>query len=168
MTRLAILEVPDPRLRQPSAPVATFDASLVRLVDDLVETLHDAGGIGLAAPQTGHLTRVLVMDLTGDRSGPEAYVNPSILARSAFGLVEESCLSLPGVVANVVRATRVKVRAQDATGAVFERDLEGMHAVCLQHEVDHLDGKLFVDRLSAVRRMVLRLRGKLPAAALAA
>jgi peptide deformylase len=155
MARLAILEHPDPRLRQSSARVLTFDSTFQRRVDDLLETLHASGGIGLSAPQTGVLQRLAVADLSGDASDPQVYVNPEILARSATGFVEESCLSVPGVVASVMRATRVRVRAQDRHGEPFERDLEGMHAVCLQHEIDHLDGILFIDRLFFWQRFML-------------
>jgi peptide deformylase len=160
MTRLAILEHPDPRLRRPSAPVTSFDATLGRLVDDLIETLHASGGIGLSAPQAGTLQRLAVADLSGDASDPQVYVNPVILARSAIGFVEESCLSVPGVVASVMRATQVRVRAQDRHGDLFERDLEGMHAVCLQHEIDHLDGRLFIDRLFFWQRFMLAARAR--------
>ncbi|TVQ39527.1 MAG: peptide deformylase [Geminicoccaceae bacterium] len=156
MAKLAILHHPDPRLRATAAQVTSFDADLERFVADLIETLHAAGGIGLAATQTGDLRRVFVMDLSPDRTAPEVYVNPEILQKRALGLVEESCLSVPGVVGNVVRATQVRVRAQDVQGATFERDLEAMHAVCVQHEIDHLDGRLFVDRLSILRRLWLK------------
>lgn len=108
-------------------------------------------------PQAGIALQVLVIDLSGSASAPHVYVNPQILTRSAPGLVEESCLSVPGVVGNVVRATQLRARARDAAGAVFESDLEGMHAVCLQHEMDHLSGKLFVDRLSLVQRLRTRV-----------
>lgn len=157
MARLQILEYPDARLRQRAEPVAAFDAGLERLVDDLFETLYGTTGIGLSAPQAGIRRQVLVMDLSGSASAPEVYVNPGILTRALPGLVEESCLSVPGVVGNVIRATQLRVRARDPSGEVFERDLEGMHAVCLQHEMDHLAGRLFVDRLSLFRRLRVRL-----------
>lgn len=157
MSRLAILEYPDPRLRLASRPVTDFDDDLTRLADDLLETLYATGGIGLCAPQVGDLRQVLVMDLSGNASQPQVYVNPSVLAAAELGLVEESCLSVPGVVGNVVRATRLRVRAQDLSGEWFERDLTGMHAVCLQHEADHLTGKLFIDHLSIFRRIHIRL-----------
>lgn len=156
MAPLPILEYPDERLRTPAAPVTVFDAALGSLIDDLVETLHASTGIGLCAPQTGDLRRVLVMDLSDDGSAPQAYVNPEILSRSGLAIVEESCLSLPGIAAKVMRSGQVRVRASDRNGQTFERDLDGMHAVCLQHESDHLDGKLFTDRLSALRRLRFR------------
>jgi peptide deformylase len=157
MALLTILEYPDPRLRQRSQPVSTFDAGLTRLVDDLFETLYSTTGIGLSAPQAGITRRVLVMDLSGSASAPEVYVNPEILSRAVPALVEESCLSVPGVVGNLVRETQLRVVAQDLTGQVFERDLTDMHAVCLQHEMDHLAGRLFIDRLSLLRRLRVRL-----------
>jgi peptide deformylase len=157
MARLPILEYPDLRLRQRAEPVAAFDGELERLVDDLIETLYGTTGIGLSAPQAGIRRQVLVMDLSDTRTAPEAYVNPEILTSAGPGLVEESCLSVPGVVGNVVRATQLRVRARHPAGNVFERDLEGMHAVCLQHEMDHLAGKLFVDRLSLIRRIQVRV-----------
>ena len=158
MPERPILAYPDPRLRERCAPVATFDTALARLVDDLFDTLYATSGIGLSAPQLGALQRVLVMDHSGSAEAPEVYVNPELLQRAAIGIVEESCLSVPGVTGNVFRATRVRVRAQDPTGATFERDLDGMPAVCLQHEIDHLDGKLFIDRLMPWRRLLFRLR----------
>ncbi|NBB71679.1 MAG: peptide deformylase [Alphaproteobacteria bacterium] len=157
MAPLTILAHPDTRLRTPCAPLTAFDADLARLVADLLDTLKAAGGIGLSAPQVGDLRRVSVMDLAGDRTAPEVFVNPEIVARRRWGIVEESCLSVPGVVGNVLRATRVLVRAADPAGEPFERELEDMHAVCLQHEVDHLNGKLFIERLSPIRRLRLRL-----------
>lgn len=151
----AILEHPDPRLRQRALPVATFDGALRQLVADLLDTLHARGGIGLSAPQLGDLQQVAVADLSGDGSAPQIYVNPEILSRSRTAIVEESCLSVPGVVGKVLRATRLRVRAQDVTGTRFEQDLADMEAVCLQHEIDHLAGKLFIDRLSPLRRLRL-------------
>jgi peptide deformylase len=128
------------------------------LVEGLLETLRAAGGIGLSAPQVGDPRRVSVIDLSGDGSAPEVFVNPDILARERWAIVEESCLSVPGVEGKLMRATRVRARAVDPTGAPFVRDLEDMHAVCLQHEVDHLDGTLFIDRLSPLHRLRMRWR----------
>lgn len=160
MARLAILEYPDPRLHEAAAPVVAFDAALAGLIDDLFETLYATSGIGLSAPQVGVLRQVSVMDLSADRNEPQVFVNPEITARARWGLVEESCLSVPGVVANVVRATRVTVHASDRAGEAFERALEDMHAVCIQHEADHLAGKLFIDRLSLPRRLHARARAR--------
>jgi len=157
MACLQILEYPDSRLRLKSRPVKLFDEDLARLIDDLCETLRDSKGIGLAAPQTGDLRQVLVIDLTGGQQAPEIYVNPEILSKGSPALVEESCLSVPEVVGNLVRAIQVRVRARDRWGAIFERDLDGMSAVCLQHEMDHLVGKLFIDHLSFFQRLRIRL-----------
>ena len=153
-----ILEYPDPHLRRRSDAVEGFDADLAALVGDLRDTLNDVGGLGLSAPQIGEQRAVFVV--RGDPDGPlDVYVNPMLLRRSAPGLIEESCLSLPGVVGNVIRPTEIRVRAEDEQGEVFERDLSGMAAVCVQHEMDHLTGTLFIDRLSVFQRWRLRLAG---------
>ncbi len=161
MAQLEILEYPDPRLRLRCEAVTAFDETLGRLVDGLADTLSARKAIGLSAPQVDDLRQVLVIDNSGGAEAPQVYVNPEILSKGAWGLVEESCLSVPGIVGNVVRATQVRVRAQDRDGESFERDLTDMDAVCLQHEMDHLAGKLFIDRLSLFRR--LRIRGQLRA-----
>ncbi len=158
MKRLAIVEYPDAGLRRTSAAVTRFDGALSDLVDDLFHTLRESGGIGLSAPQVGRNLRISVVQVEGDAYGPRVYVNPQILAKAAPGFVEESCLSVPGIVGNVIRSTRVRVAAQDAGGAEFEIEVDGMHAVCLQHEIDHLDGKLFIDRLWWLRRLQARYR----------
>ncbi len=168
MAQLPIIEYPDPRLRLRAEPASVFDATLRRLVDDLLETLYTTGGIGLSAPQAAMRFQVLVMDLSGNASAPQVYINPEILSSAVPALVEESCLSVPGVVGNLVRATRLRVRARDPAGRVFERDLEDMHAVCLQHELDHLSGRLFIDHLSLVRRLRIRLAASARARASAA
>lgn len=168
MAQLPIIEYPDPRLRLRAEPVSVFDVALARLVDDLLETLYATGGIGLSAPQAAHRRQVLVMDLSGNASAPQVYINPEILSSAVPALVEESCLSVPGVVGNLVRATRLRVRARDPAGQVFERDLEDMHAVCLQHELDHLSGRLFIDHLSLVHRLHIRLAATAQARASAA
>ena len=150
-----ILVWPHQTLRASAAPVRVFDAQLAGLIATLFATLDgldEGSGIGLSAPQIGISKRVSVVRVPDDEYGPVAYVNPVVRARSAYGLVQESCLSVPGVVGNVIRATRISVEAFDATGKHFATDLQGMHAVCLLHEIDHLDGKLFIDRLSWFRR----------------
>jgi peptide deformylase len=168
VTVLAILEYPDDRLRRVAVPVVRFDAYLHQLVDQLFETLAHSGGLGLAATQVDVHLRVLVTRVPG--SEPCAYVNPEILERELPAIAEESCLSLPGLVAQVPRSARVRVRAYDRHGVRFERDLVDLEAVCLQHETEHLDGILFVDHLSWLRRFQARRRlGKArPAAAAAA
>ncbi len=156
MAQLDILEHPDPRLRLHAEPVADFDDSLGCLIDDMLETLHANSALGLSAPQVDDSRRVLVLNPSENTSAPQVYVNPEVLSKSVPGLVEESCLSIPGIVGNVVRATEVRVRAQDCDGKPFECDLAAMDAVCLQHEIDHLNGKLFIDRLSLFRRLRIR------------
>ena len=159
MSRLTILEYPDPRLRTRARPVEQFDAALGKLIDDMFETMYEAPGIGLAASQVDVHRRLIIMDVSEDRSQPLVFINPEILEREGAAKTEEGCLSVPGVFDDVERAARVRVRAQDQTGAVFERDLDGVVAVCLQHEMDHLEGKLFVDYLSDLKRD--RIRKKL-------
>ena len=160
MAQLPILEDPDPRLLETSSPVIDFDTHLTALVSDLFDTLAVRGGLGLSAPQTGRLQRVLVVHVPDDAFGPMAYINPEVLKTAAPGLVEEGCMSVPGVLGNVIRPTQIRVRAQDPRGTWFERDLSGMHAVCVQHEIDHLEGKLFIDRLSWFRRMRIKSAAK--------
>src|SRR5580658_4496347 len=159
MSRLTILEYPDPRLRTRAKPVTEFDATLGRLIDDLFETMYSAPGIGLAATQVDVHRRLIVIDVSEDRSAPLVFINPEILEREGEAKTEEGCLSVPGIFDDIQRAARVRVRAQDRTGAVFEQDLDGVVGVCLQHEMDHLEGKLFVDYLSDMKRD--RIRKKL-------
>lgn len=159
MSRLTILEYPDPRLRTRARPVERFDEALGRLVDDMFETMYAAPGIGLAATQVDYHRRLIVMDVSEDKTDPLVFVNPEILARDGSVKTEEGCLSVPNIFDDVQRAARIRVRAQDRTGTVFERELEGVVAVCLQHEMDHLEGRLFVDYLSDLKRD--RIRKKL-------
>lgn len=153
MAQRHILEYPDPRLNLKSQPVTVFDDALGQLVDDLFETLYATSGIGLCAPQIGELQQVLVMDLSEDHSDPQTYINPKLLSTSTPCMVEESCLSVPDYAGVVRRSADARVSACDRDGNIFERDLNGMFAVCLQHEMDHLDGKLFVERLPFFRRL---------------
>ena len=156
MARLTVLEFPDPRLRRRADPVRQFDEALATLIEDLLETMYASKGIGLAATQVDVHRQVLVMDLSEAKNEPLVFINPEILDASAIGLVEEGCLSVPGIYDNVKRATRIRVRAVDRAGRPYERNLEDMPAVCLQHEMDHLAGKLFVDRLPFFRRLKAR------------
>lgn len=151
-----IVLYPDPVLRTVCAPVAEFDEQLATLVSSLANTLYSSSGIGLAAPQIGVSEQVLVMDLSEDHSDLSVYINPRITNKAGLAIVEETCLSLPGVAAKILRAGMVNVSAFDAQGCAFEQELDGMQAVCLQHELDHLHGKLFIDRLSRVRRWGVR------------
>ncbi len=159
MAQLSILEFPDPRLRTRAAPVRDFDAPLARLIEDMLETMYAAPGIGLAATQVNVHQALLVIDVSEAKSEPQVYINPQILSRDGVTQTEEGCLSVPQVYEQVERAERVRVRAQDRNGQFFERDLEGLHAVCVQHEMDHLNGRLFVDYLSSLKRE--RIRRKL-------
>jgi peptide deformylase len=160
MAKLTILEYPDPRLRTKAAPVDRVDASIARLIDDLFETMYAAPGIGLAATQVNVHKRVLVVDISQDRSQPLAFVNPEIVEREGSVEAEEGCLSVPGIFDRLTaRAERVVVRALDRAGRSFELEADGLLAVCVQHEMDHLEGKLFVDYLSDLKRT--RIRKKL-------
>jgi peptide deformylase len=159
MALLPILEYPDPRLRERALSVGTFDEALGRLIDDMLETMYAAPGIGLSATQVNVRRRLLVIDISEKHDEPLVFVNPEILTREGAEKTEEGCLSVPGIFDQVERAAKVRVRAQDRSGATFEREFEGMLAVCLQHEIDHLDGKLFVDYLSDIKRE--RIRKKL-------
>jgi peptide deformylase len=154
-----ILEFPDQRLRTRAQPVTQFDAELGRLIDDMFDSMYAAPGIGLAATQVDVHKRLLVIDVSEARNEPRVFINPEILSREGEAETEEGCLSVPGIFDEVKRAAKVRVRARDRTGAVFENDYEGVLAVCVQHEIDHLDGKLFVDYLSDLKRQ--RIRKKL-------
>jgi peptide deformylase len=155
-----IVLYPDPRLRRPTNRVEVFDEEFAEFVAELTETVEAAEGLGLSANQVGDDRSVLVLVPTEDEEAPRVYVNPDVVREEAMGIVQESCLSIPGIAGNVMRATQVTVRAQDVEGEPFEVSLSGMDAVCLLHEVDHLAGVLFIDRLNAVRRLLLRLQGK--------
>jgi peptide deformylase len=159
MALLQILEFPDPRLRNRAQPVAQVDASLRTLIDDMFETMYAAPGIGLAATQVNVAKRVLVIDLSERRNEPLALINPEILQRAGVEETEEGCLSVPGYFDKVTRAEQIRVRALDRDGKQIEFDADGLLAVCIQHEIDHLDGKLFVDYLSELKRT--RIRKKL-------
>jgi peptide deformylase len=154
-----ILEFPDPRLRTRAQPVARFDAALARLIDDLLETMYAAPGIGLAATQVDVHERVVVIDISDERNQPLVLVNPEILTREGEASSEEGCLSVPGIFDDVKRAAKIRARWQTRNGEVSEGDFDGTLAVCIQHEMDHLDGKLFVDYLSDLKRE--RIRKKL-------
>jgi peptide deformylase len=159
MALLPILEFPDPRLRTRAKPVQEFDAALKQLVADMLQTMYQAPGIGLAATQVNVHRQLIVMDVSKEGDQPQVYINPQILAKDGVEVSEEGCLSVPNVFEQVERAANVRVRAQDLDGQEFERDLTGLTAVCLQHEMDHLAGKLFVDYLSGLKRE--RIRRKL-------
>ena len=159
MAILDILKFPDARLRNRAKPVENVDEGVCKLVDDMLETMYEAPGIGLAATQVGVAKQVVVIDISDDRDDPLVLINPEILESSGEEEMEEGCLSVPGFFDKVKRAEMVKLKALDKEGNEFTRDLDGLLAVCVQHEIDHLHGKLFVDYLSKLKRE--RVRKKL-------
>jgi peptide deformylase len=160
MAKLTILEYPDPRLRTKAVPVKDVDAATRQLVDDMFETMYAAKGIGLAATQVNVHQRILITDISPDRTQPLTFINPQVIEREGSTEAEEGCLSVPGIFDVLrTRSEKVVVRALDRHGKAFERELDGLLAVCVQHEIDHLDGKLFVDYLSELKRN--RIRKKL-------
>lgn len=159
MAKLKILEFPDPRLRTKAAPVEAVDDELRKLIDDMFETMYAAPGIGLAATQVDVHRRLLVADVSRDGSEPLALINPEIIEKDGVTVTEEGCLSVPGYYEEVERAEHIRVRHLDRNGEQVETEAEGLLAVCIQHEMDHLEGKLFVDYLSEAKRM--RIRKKL-------
>ena len=158
MAKLKILEFPDPRLRKKAAPVEVVDDELRRLIDDMFETMYEAPGIGLAATQVDEHKRVLVADVSPEKDDPHVLINPEIIEREGEIVTEEGCLSVPGIYAEVSRAERIRVRYLDRDGEAQEKDMDGLLAVCVQHEMDHLDGRLFVDYLSEAKRQRIRKR----------
>ena len=158
MSVLPILEFPDPRLRTRAAPVTVFDAKLKQFVADMFETMYAANGVGLAATQVNVHQRVLVADMSEGRNEPLALINAQLVEKDGSQVYQEGCLSFPGLYADVTRALKVKVRAQDADGSELVVEAEGPLAVCIQHEMDHLDGKVFVDYLSPLKRSLLLKR----------
>lgn len=159
MAKLTILEFPDPRLRTKATPVDVVDDSLRALIADMFETMYGAPGIGLAATQVNVHKRLLVADVSSDQSEPHAFVNPQILEKDGVIVSDEGCLSVPGYYEEVERAEHIRLRYLDQNGEPQEMEADGLLAVCIQHEVDHLDGKLFVDYLSEAKRQ--RIRKKL-------
>jgi peptide deformylase len=159
MALLPILRYPDPRLHRKATLVNEVDAAIRKLIADMAETMYEAPGIGLAATQVDVHKRVVVIDVSEDKSKLFAFINPEILDRSGEQVCEEGCLSVPGIYEKVTRSERVKVRALDPQGEPFTLEAEGLLAVCIQHEIDHLNGKLFVDYLSGLKRQ--RIRAKL-------
>jgi peptide deformylase len=158
MAKLTILEFPDPRLRIKAKPVESVDDQLRQLIDDMFETMYDAPGIGLAATQVDFHRRLLVADVSQEKNEPWVLINPEIVAKDGVEVTEEGCLSVPGYFEEVERAEHVRVRYLDRDGKQCEDDFDGLLAVCVQHEMDHLDGKLFVDYLSEAKRQRIRKR----------
>ncbi len=158
MAKLKILEFPDPRLRKKALPIEHVDDAHRRLIDDMFETMYAAPGIGLAATQVDVHKRLLVADVSSDQTEPHAFINPEIFEKDGDIVTEEGCLSVPGYYEDVPRAEHIRVRFLNREGEQVELEAEGLLAVCIQHEVDHLDGKLFVDYLSEAKRQQIRKR----------
>lgn len=157
MAILDILEFPDPRLRTKAKPVATVDSSITKLTDDMLETMYNAPGIGLAATQVNVHKRVIVIDVSEEKNEPLVFINPEItILDSDTEDYDEGCLSVPGFYETVSRPKKIKVSALDRTGTAFEMECTELLAICLQHEMDHLDGKLFVDYISKIKRQKIR------------
>ncbi len=159
MALLDILHFPDPRLRTQARAVSEVNAEVVRLVDDMLETMYEAAGIGLAATQVNVHRRVVVIDVSEDHDQPLVLINPEIIELHGVEEMDEGCLSVPGFYEKVQRAEQIRVKALNQQGDVFEMEAEELLAVCIQHEIDHLDGKLFVDYISSLKRQ--RIRKKL-------
>ena len=160
MATLKILEFPNPNLRKIAVPVTSFDNDLKCLIDNMFETMYEANGIGLAATQVDVHKRLLVLDISEERNDPKVFVNPTIdVIESDLADYDEGCLSVPGFYETVSRPKKIKVSAQDKEGYQFEIEADGVLSVCIQHEIDHLDGKLFVDYLSSLKRN--RIKDKL-------
>ena len=159
MAILDILRFPDPRLHNKAQRIEQVDDSLRRLADDMLETMYQAPGVGLAATQVNVAKRLTVIDISEDKNRPLVLINPEIIECDGKEETEEGCLSVPGIFEKVTRAERIRITALDRDGNAFELSADGLLAVCIQHEIDHLDGKLFVDYLSSLKRQ--RIRKKL-------
>ena len=160
MAILDILKYPDPRLHMVASEVEEISDETRQLVADMTETMYEAPGIGLAAPQVDRLERVIVVDISEEKNDLRAFINPEIIEKDGIEECEEGCLSVPGIYASIQRAERIKVRALNEHGETFELEADGLLAVCIQHEIDHLDGKVFVDYLSKIKqqRIVKKLK----------
>ena len=158
MAKLTILEFPDPRLRTRADPLAEVTDETRKLIDDMFETMYAAPGIGLAATQVDVHRRLLVADVSAEKNDPHVFINPEIVEKDGVTVTEEGCLSVPGYYEEVKRAEHIRVRYLDRDGRECEDEFEGLLAVCVQHEIDHLDGKLFVDYLSEAKRTRIRKR----------
>lgn len=156
MNSLEILEFPDPRLRRRAEPVARVDAELRDLIVKMFHTMYAAPGIGLAATQVNEPRQLMVIDVSDDKQEPLVFINAEIVASEGEQIMEEGCLSVPGIFAEVTRAERVEVKALNRDGEAFELKADGLLATCIQHEIDHLNGKLFVDYLSPIKRRKVR------------
>lgn len=158
MALLDILEFPDPRLRTKAKPVTKVTEKITQLADDMLETMYAAPGIGLAASQVNVHQRVLVVDVSEEKDQPMVFINPELVAKDGLIQSDEGCLSIPGFFEPVERFEAITVKAQDKHGAEFTIEADGLLAICIQHEMDHLEGKLFVDYLSSTKRQLIRKR----------
>jgi peptide deformylase len=156
MALLPILEFPDPRLRTVASPIAQVDSAIRTLIDNMFETMYEAPGIGLAATQVNVHQQLLVLDISEEHNQPLVFINPEILRFEGSQTYQEGCLSVPGIFADVKRHNQITVRALDRDGKTFELNADGLLAVCIQHEMDHLAGKVFVDYLSPLKRELVR------------
>ena len=156
MAILHILHYPDPRLRIKAMPVQEVDDEIRQLIDDMLETMYNAPGIGLAAPQVNVSKRIIVIDISEQKNDPLCLINPEIIAQHDVEQMEEGCLSVPGIYEIVERAARIQIKALNREGKTMEMAIDGLLAVCVQHEIDHLEGKLFVDYLSEMKRKRIR------------
>jgi peptide deformylase len=155
---MEILKYPHPILRQVAKPVEVFDEKLKQLADDMIKTMHINMGVGLAAPQVGHSIRLIVMDVSQDRNQPLILINPVIKVREGKQTFEEGCLSFPGIYSNLSSAEQINVEFQTVTGDIVSSIFGGTSAVCIQHEIDHLDGKLFLDRMNKKDRIKIKTK----------
>ena len=156
MSLLNILHYPDPKLRIKATPITQVDDPIKKLVDDMWETMYDAPGVGLAAPQVSVSKRLIVIDISEDKSDPLCFINPELIEKHDISVMEEGCLSVPGIYENIERASNITVKALDREGKPFTMDAEGLLSICIQHEIDHLDGKLFVDYLTKMKQTRIR------------
>ncbi len=152
MAVLHVLKYPDAKLRVVAKPVTNIDDNLGSLIDDMFETLYEDKGVGLAATQVGESKRIVVIDVGENKKEPMVLINPEVIQQEGKARSQEACLSVPGIYGEVERAKKIKVKALDRDGQPFEFDAEGLLATCVQHEIDHLDGKLFIDHLSSLKR----------------
>ncbi len=159
MSIRTVLEFPDRRLRTKAKEVTVFDQAIKKLVADMIETMYEAKGVGLAATQINEHQRVIVIDVSEEKNEPLCLINPEIIEKEGIEESEEGCLSVPGFFENITRAEHVKIKAQDKEGEPFEMEAGELLSVCIQHEMDHLEGKLFVDYLSPLKRR--RIKAKL-------
>lgn len=160
MALLNILHYPDDRLHTVAKPVEVFDAALQQQIDDMFETMYEAKGIGLAATQVDYHYRLVVMDISEERDERRVFINPEIVEKDGETVYEEGCLSVPGIYDKVTRAEHVKVKAQDRDGKPFELEADGLLAICIQHEIDHLNGVVFVERLSQMKQARIKTKLK--------